>query len=587
MLYLAEVQKKAGFIGGGKPEFKLLACQRSEFSWSAVSGEETLVAPDDASSYNAGALVMVEVSNSRQIQRHYEAGRTLTTILQNFSNLSKKSKTQEEEIEQWKQSLTFQSQELNRRELEIEARQEQLEQAEADLEQLEAQRQEVEALRATLAQQEEELARKNSDLEGAWAHLNGEMRRLEERQADASQAAGIDQDQVTAIQGALNRLTEAVIPMESLREPLTHATDGLIYHQGLLGDYRQTLESQRQELERQQQDLDQQRIELVQRWADWRQSEAALIAQREDLKLGQQKLKGLQDQIQLLSKTLQTQSNLHQKLYELLNTSDKVRLSKKVDVAALEAMPLDALTTLVGDLEKDLEKVSRFVSDQEEELTLERQAIEEIKAKIEHANEFERLQIETELVEEEDRYQMLNETLVGQRRNLLEREEILSQHQAVLRRRQGLAVEETPVNAVDLEPLLNTVDDQRQQTVDQIQALEAEAKQTQETLNQLKAELATKDSDLAARRAEIENFETQLQQQQIDLAAINGKLAVCEELLNPTQDSTNGLRQSLEALAGGVAKVQEINDDQLQAIAELRQTVMNVVDGSNHHVAAS
>lgn len=587
VLYLAEVQKKAGFIGGGKPEFKLLACQRSEYSWSVVTGEETLVAPDDASSYNAGALVMVEVSGSRQVQRHYEAGRTLTTILQNFSNLSKKSKTQEEEIEQWKQSLTFQSQELNRRELEIESRQEQLEQAEADLEQLEAQRQEIEALRESLTQQQEELARKTSDLDGAWAHLNGEMRRLEERQTEANQSAGLDQDQVTAIQTALNRLTEAVIPMEALREPLTHASDGLTYHQGLLSDYRQTLEAQRQELDQRQQALDHQRIELVQHWADWRQAEAALIGQREALKLGQQKLKDQQDQIQLLSQTLQTQSGLHQKLYELLNTSDKVRLSKKVDVAALEAMPLDDLTTLVSDLEKDLGKVSRFVSDQEEELTLERQAIDEIKAKMDQASEFDRMQIETELAEEQDRYQMLNETLVGQRRNLLEREEILSQHQAVLRRRQGLVVEEAPVNAVDLEPLLNTVDEQRQQTVDKIQALEAEAKQTQESLNQLKADIGAKEGDLATRKAEIEQIEAQLQQQQLELAGLVGKLAVCEELLNPTQDSTNGLRQSLEALAGGVARVQEVNDDQLQAIAELRQMVMNAINGSNHHVAAS
>lgn len=586
MLYLAEVQKKAGFIGSGKPEFKLLACQRNEYSWSAVNGDETLVAPDDAS-YNAGALVMVEVSGSRQVQRHYEAGRTLTNILQTFSNLSKKSKTQEEEIEQWKQSLTFQSQELNRREMEIESRQEQLEQAEADLEKVEAQRQEIEALRQTLTQQQEELDRQNKNLEGAWAQLNGEMRRLEEMRSEATPAAGLDQAQVDQIQGVLNRLTEAVMPLETLREPLTHATDGLTYHQGLLSDYRQALEAQRQDLERQQQDLDRQRIDLVQQWADWHQSEAALTVQREDLKLQQQTLKYQQEDIQRLSQTLQTQGNLHQQLYDLLNTSDKVRLSKKVDVEALEAMPLDALTVLVGDLEKDMEKVSRFVSDQEEELTLEQQAIDEIKVKLDQANEFDRLQVETELEEEQDRYQMLNATLVGQRRNLLERGEVLSQHQAVLRRRQGLAVEEVPVNAVDLEPLLNKLDEQRQQTVDAMQALETEVKQTQASINQLKETIASQDQVLANRRTEIETFEAELRQRQIDLAALGGKLAVSEELLNPAQDSSNSLRQSLDALSTGVTKIQEFNDYQLQAIAELRQTVMNAVDTSSHQMAAS
>jgi uncharacterized protein (DUF3084 family) len=190
VLYLAEVQKKTGFIGGGKAEFKLLACQRGD-AWSGVPGEEVLQAPDDASNYNVGVLVMVELSNNRQIQRHYEAGKPLVGILQNFSNQSKKSKAQEEEIEQWKGSLTFQSQELNRRELELEARQEQVEQAEADLTKLEAQRQEIEAAQQVLDEMKQDLERKHQELEGAWAHLNGEMRRFEERQADAAQNVGL------------------------------------------------------------------------------------------------------------------------------------------------------------------------------------------------------------------------------------------------------------------------------------------------------------------------------------------------------------------------------------------------------------
>jgi chromosome segregation ATPase len=575
VLYLAEVQKKTGFIGSGKPEFKLLACQRSEHSWSAVAGDESLTAPDDAS-YNAGALVMVEVSGNRQVQRHYEAGRTLTSILQNFSNLSKKSKTQEEEIEQWKQSLTFQSQELNRRELDLETRQEQVEQAEADLEQLDSQRQELEQLRQTLEQQQEDLKRKNQDLEGAWAHLNGETRLLEEQRTEVSTTAGLDSEQVANLQGALNRLTEAVMPVEALRAPLTHATDGLNYHQGLLGDYRQSLENQRQGLEQRQQEIDQQASELQQRWIDWRQSEAVLTAKREDLKLKQQTAKLQQDQLQALSTTLQSQGNLHQKIYDLLNTTDKVRLSKKVDVASLEALELDQLQTLVSNLEKDLGKMSRFVSDQEDELTLEQQALDEINARIEQANEFDRLQLGTELAEEEDRYQMLNETLVGQRRNLIEREEVLAQHQAVLRRRQGIAAEETPVSAVDLEPLLNTIDSQRQQTTDTIQAVETEIKQNQESISQLKQTIAAGETALATQRAEVEAFESGLHQQQRDLAGLLGKLAVCEELLNPAQESGNGLRQSLDDLASAVTKLQEVNDYQLQAIAELRQTVVSV-----------
>ena len=68
MLYLAEVQRKTGFIGSGKADFKLLACQRGD-TWTGVPGDEVIAAPDDAG-YNAGALVRVELTNKRQIKRH-------------------------------------------------------------------------------------------------------------------------------------------------------------------------------------------------------------------------------------------------------------------------------------------------------------------------------------------------------------------------------------------------------------------------------------------------------------------------------------------------------------------------------------
>ena len=72
-----------------------------------------------------------------------------------------------------------------------------------------------------------------------------------------------------------------------------------------------------------------------------------------DLKAKQQILGHKQTQVQTLSQQLQAQSNLYQQVYELLNTSDKVRLSHKVDVTALDALPLAELEKVVADLEKD------------------------------------------------------------------------------------------------------------------------------------------------------------------------------------------------------------------------------------------
>ncbi|MBD0343987.1 MAG: hypothetical protein ICV63_03960, partial [Coleofasciculus sp. Co-bin14] len=81
MLYLAEVQKQKGgglLGGGGKTTLKLLACQRTDQSWSAVPGEEAIPAPEEANNMNAGVLVLIDLGGNRQVQRPpTEAGRQL------------------------------------------------------------------------------------------------------------------------------------------------------------------------------------------------------------------------------------------------------------------------------------------------------------------------------------------------------------------------------------------------------------------------------------------------------------------------------------------------------------------------------
>ena len=73
MLYLAETQRKEWIYRkreGGV--LNCFACQRSEHDWSAVPGDESVAAPDDAT-YGADTLVMIELNSSRQVQRHQES----------------------------------------------------------------------------------------------------------------------------------------------------------------------------------------------------------------------------------------------------------------------------------------------------------------------------------------------------------------------------------------------------------------------------------------------------------------------------------------------------------------------------------
>ncbi|MEL6262156.1 MAG: pilus motility taxis protein HmpF [Cyanobacteria bacterium J06626_6] len=584
MLYLAETQKKSGFMGGGKAEFKLLAAQRSEHDWSSVPGEELIAAPDDAP-YAGGVLVLIELTNNRQIKRHQEAGRTLVGVLQNFSSLSKKFKSQGEEIEQWKESLTYQSQALNRREMEIETRQDQVEQAEAELanfesqkQAFEAQQQTVEAQKAEVEQLQEELTRKNAELEGAWAHLNGEIQRFEERQeafqAEES-AGGVSDEQAAQIQAALTQIVTAEVNAIEAENNLQAMRELLAQQQADLSNNQQQLEQAKTDVEAGRETLEGHAATLADAKRSLTEAESALHSTQLHLQEQQALLGAKQEQNQLLTEQLKNQTDLHQRVYELLNATDKVRLSKKVDVASLEAMPEVALQTLVTNLEQDLDKMVRFVNDQEEELRLQQEDIDALKAKLSEVSEYDRLQLETEISEEKDRHVMLNRTLVGQRRNLLEREEVLSQHRAVLLRRQGLAAEGTGA-AAELEPVLNDIDELRAGLGQQIQEIETESAHIQTEIDTLKQTRQQQQANLEAqqqRAAEATvHYETQLQ----TIGEAKGQVALYELRLSPVGENVTNLMQNLESAASIVSQLREKEEQQQDAIASAQQILQTL-----------
>lgn len=132
MLYLAQVQKK-GFLG--KTGLLLLARQKSENAW-AIATDEDVVLSSEAGSFNEGVLVLVELSNTRQVVSIKDAKDWVVEVIQKFlvTGITPAFLQQEtERAEQWRQSLTLQSQELDRRALELEARREQVQELEEKL----------------------------------------------------------------------------------------------------------------------------------------------------------------------------------------------------------------------------------------------------------------------------------------------------------------------------------------------------------------------------------------------------------------------------------------------------------------------
>jgi chromosome segregation ATPase len=227
-------------------------------------------------------------------------------------------------------------------------------------------------------------------------------------------------------------------------------------------------------------------------------------------------------------------------------------------------------------LQQELERMSRFVNDQEEELNLERDTISQLQQQLEQASGDERDRLETELADEQDHYQMLNETLVGQRRNLRERQEILAQHQEVLWRRLGNPDMKPVEKKIDLGPILRRLDEQRQEQEQESQNLEKEVENMRSGIQQAEDAIAHQEQEHQELQDELDRMRQQWHEKSIAVAQIWGRVHLYREILQPVQDALNQLRSQLESAIRALNQVQETGDYQLQSIAELQRTVQDL-----------
>ncbi|MDZ7993939.1 MAG: pilus motility taxis protein HmpF [Nostoc sp. EfeVER01] len=579
MLYLAEVQKQKGGLlsGGGKTELKLLACQRTDQNWSTVS--EEVIAAEDASKLNDGALVLAELNPNRQVQRIQEAGRPLVNILQNFSRQLEKFKLKEDEIDQWKQSLTFQAQELNRREMDMEVRAEQLQQLEDEVQHLEEQKQEVDTSRQEIERLQGEIERNRQELEGAWEHLRGEQRRLEERQADFQQGTVLDEEQSRVMSELLDRLSSRVNPTETVREHLHLAFELVEKQQATLTPHWQKLEEEKIAIAQQQEEVERLSQTFSDRQNALQEAQNSLVQQRAQLQINTADLTSKQEYARLVKEQLRNAEELYQQMHSLAATSGDVVLGKQADMEALEKMPLEELQKIVQDLQHKLEIDASFVHDQEQELKYKQEAIEELQTKLNQASDHDHINLELELTDEKDLYQMLNSSLVGQRRNMLQHQKFLKQHQAVLLRRQGHTVteQEESNNKINLEPILLQIETQRQQYSQEIQKLEREIEQIRSGVELNQGMIDNQTHDLDEKRQELKAIEENLLSLRRTTAELSGRVNLYQEALQPIQDSLDGLRQKLQGIGESLDQFQETGDYQVQAIAQLRHTLQSLM----------
>lgn len=131
MLHLAQVIQTDP---GGKVKLQLLAQQKAEHAWVVLAHEDGSLWCD--ADYHQGALVLLELSATKQVQHISDATGWVLEIVEQYLSLGITPAILHEEVqraEQWRQSLTLQSQELGRRALEVEARRDQIQELEENL----------------------------------------------------------------------------------------------------------------------------------------------------------------------------------------------------------------------------------------------------------------------------------------------------------------------------------------------------------------------------------------------------------------------------------------------------------------------
>lgn len=541
MQYLAEIQKQSkGFMGGVETKLKLIACQRNDQSWGVVGNESITVG--EASDFGDGALVVVNLGANRQVQGKMElASPKIVAILKNFSRLVEKNQEQEQEINQWKESLAIQSEELSRRQIEMETRLEQIEQMEEESEQFEQQKAEIAQAQAETESLRAEFEAKSAELEGAWSQLRGQQNNLDEQ---LKQANVLDPNQAQELKQQLDIIAGVNEAVHQLRDKLKQAESAIATQQQAMQSHWQNLTHNLAEIGIKQQELEQMATELTAKKAAVKSLQDAIAEAESQLAIKQKSLEVKQELTQFLNLQLENQSNM----LEILGGSETdAEGAARINLEKLENIPLPSLEEMVESLKKDLEKVARFVNDQEEELGWQCKAVEELEGKMSQAKDFERLTLEQELADEKEAKKMLDKTLVGQRRSLKERHQVLLQHSRVLKRRQGIIDFdfESVIQDIDLAPIKQTVEQQQQQLTQQLQALGAEVSQIELNVQEFTTQLEQQRTQKNQLEQEVLQLQDKWQELNLQKGAMQSQIDFYQHQLQPLQDNLDQINQQV------------------------------------------
>jgi chromosome segregation ATPase len=507
-------------------------------------------AAEEANNLNPGALVLVDLTANKQVQRlRQDTPGELLKILQSFSRQIDSYKKKAEEIEQWKESLIFQSEELQRREEEIQSREAEM-QAQLDSF-LKLKRIPQNWQRNAKKWIPCERSPPNSRRTGkgtpktrclAWAEF---------------QATGkLDEGQAQHLQELIDYLSGTTISIESVSEPLNLAVEILGTQQSAVEDHQQRLEQHRQNVQQQQEEVESKAEQIRNQWQAWHQAQTALDQEQAELKVKQGDMAVKQDYAETLRHYLQQEYELQESLRQL-GGSSPANVSGGADLSELEKMPLENLPTEVQNLQQDLQNLFPFVIGQVEEL------------------------VEEQRENEQEAYQMLYETLVGQWRTLLQQQEKLTQYQTVLGRKLRLPeprMASSGSQGISVEPLVHNIETLRQSQTEKLQTIEKELAEIESSVEEIQDRLNQQSNDQEINKNALKEEEETLLEQRRLLAELSGQVSLYEEMLQPQQEKLAELRQNLDTAVESLNQVQETGNYQQQAIAQIRDVVMSLIN---------
>lgn len=560
MQYLAELQiSKAAFGLGGNSSVRLLARNTGENVWQPITNEQVLPIQDSsqARDFKDGQMVIAEITGSNQVQSVQDASKKIVNILQAFSRSQEKNKSAEEEVEQWKQSLNFQSQELHRREQE-------LEQKEHELDHLNDRKQEIEELESKFGKERSEIDQLRKNIES-------------ERGQFEAKAAALTVDQAEHIKTLISQLSTSFTNPDSLRDRIHSAIDLINQRQEILTGFWQSLDRLKNEAERQKGSLSKSAEDLNTRKTQWQQTQIALADAQAELKAQRGILKLQENNMAMSRVQLDAQIDLYQQTFNAIEEfggPGSMDVLSSEEESRLQSMSIEELEATIKALQADFDRLANYVSAQEDELAGLEGEIADLQSQVETADQFDRIELESNKDFAEEQYKVLEDSVMGSRGGMQQRLSVLNKQKAVLDRRKGIAVDSNPVQS--LLPLLSQIESQKNRQEQELHKMESQIDAVRNYTQQQQDVLAKQTHEHQQQEQSIRAAEAQQQDQIRVVAELLGQISAQDQLLRPVQDIVDTLRPQLEAAVKDLGAMSNGNSSS-QILTDLQSVIQSLV----------